>query len=219
MGRKKLRTKEQIVDALNRWFLEHGKPPTIEELRKYLKLGSTRTALRYLEWMENEGEIERWSGSRGIRPLKATNRGLETRQVPLVGVAPAGPFMTAEQNHEGWVRLPKDFFQPENAKFFLLKVKGDSMNQCRINGEYIEDGDLVLVRQQSIARPEEVVVVLIDGEATIKRLSEGQGYYVLKPESSNSKHVPIVVKEDFRVQGIVVRILKKGSAVLNLSNE
>ena len=191
-------------------------PPTVEELRRSLKLGSTRTAFRYLEWLEKEGYIERRHGARGLKPLKVSNKGAQTRSVPLVGVAPAGPFMTAEENLEGWVRLPKDFFQPENAKFFLLKVKGNSMNRCRIYRERIEDGDLILVRQQPVAKVGDVVVALIDGEATIKRFSEGQGYYVLKPESDDPKHVPILVKDEFRVHGIVQKVLKKGSDFLNM---
>ena len=210
MGRRKKFSLEQVLDSLNRWILEHGNPPTVEELRKFLKLGSTRTALRYLEWLEEEGLIERWPGARGLKTLKASGTGLETREVPLVGVAPAGPFMTAEENREGVIRLPKDFFTPQNAKFFLLRVKGDSMNRCKIEGDAIEYGDLVLVRQQAMANPGDVVVILADGEATIKRLSRGQGYYVLRPESSNEKHAPIIVKQGFRVQGVVIKVLKKG---------
>jgi len=216
MGRRKKYSPEQVLDSINQWFLVHGNPPTVEELRKVLKLGSTRTALRYLERLESDGLIERWAGARGLKTLKVNGMGLKTREVPVVGVAPAGPFMTAEENREGMVRLPTDFFKPENAKFFLLRVKGNSMNRCEIKGEKIDDGDLVLVRQQAVARPGEVVVILLDGKATIKRLSKGQGYYILKPESDSPVHAPIVLKNDFRVQGVVQRILKKGSDILSL---
>lgn len=217
MGRKRKLSKEQVLDGINQWIVEHGNPPTVKELQKSLKLGSVRTAFRYLKWLEDEDLIERWPGARGLKTLKTSGTGLQTREVPLVGVAPAGPFMTAKENREGAVRLPTDFFKPQNAKFFLLRVKGDSMNRCKIQGETIEDGDLVLVRQQAVARPGDVVVALVDGEATIKRFSHGQGYYVLKPESTNSAYVPIVLKSDFRVQGIIVRILKKGAQSLHIS--
>ena len=93
------------------------------------------------------------------------------------------------------------------------------MNRATIAGERIEDGDLVLVRQQATADAGDVVVALIDGEATIKRLARGPGYYALKPESSNSTHGPIVVTEDFRIQGVVCRVLKKGSELLGFTGE
>src|SRR3989344_4456936 len=216
MGRKKKLSIEQVLDGINCWIMEHGNPPTVRELQKALKLGSVRTAFRYLKLLEDENLIERWPGARGLKTLKVNGMGLKTREVPVVGVAPAGPFMTAEENREGMVRLPTDFFKPENAKFFLLRVKGDSMNRCKIQEGTIEDGDLVLVRQQAVAKPGEVVVILLDGEATIKRLSQGQGYYILKPEPNNPTHAPIVLKNDFKVQGVVARILKKGSDLLAL---
>ncbi len=63
MGRRKLLNKQQVLDAITRWIVTHGVAPTIEELRRALRLGSTRTVLRYLQWLEDEGEIERWPGA------------------------------------------------------------------------------------------------------------------------------------------------------------
>ncbi|HEY7316257.1 MAG TPA: S24 family peptidase, partial [Candidatus Binatia bacterium] len=79
----------------------------------------------------------------------------------------------------------------------------------------IEDGDLILVRQQERADPGIMVVALVDGEATIKKLVKGPGYYVLQPESTNPKHRPIIVTRDFRIQGIVCKVFKKGAEFLN----
>lgn len=219
MGRKKLLTKEEVLKAINQWLIKTGAPPTIEELRKCIGVGSTRTILRYLKWLEENGDIERWAGARGLRPLKTSNKGLETRAVPLVGTAPAGPFMLAEENLEGWVRLPKEFLQPSSVKFFLLRVKGDSMNRARVHSDLIEDGDLVLVRQQQSSDTGKVVVALIDGEATIKRLLRGTGYFVLKPESTKQQYQPIIVNKDFQIQGIVTRVLKKGTELISIENK
>jgi repressor LexA len=127
--------------------------------------------------------------------------------------------MLAEENHRGWVRLPKDYFKSAGANFFLLRVKGNSMNRAVVNGERIEDGDLALVRQQPRPESGEVVVVLVDGEATIKRLAKGPGYYLLKPDSTNPKHEPIIVAKDFLIQGVVTRILKRGSEFLKFVDE
>jgi SOS regulatory protein LexA len=219
VGRPKLRTKEQVVDALSRWFVRNSVPPTIEELRRFLGVGSTRTVLRYLDALKEEGYIDRWSGARGLRMRKGPASSLETRPIPIVGEAAAGQLMSAEENILGQVQLPKEFLKPPSAKFFLLRVRGDSMNRAKVDGQTIEDGDLVLVRQQERADSGKIVVALVDGEATIKKLIKGPGYYVLQPESSNPKNRPIIVAQDFRVQGIAWRVFKKGVELLQMVEE
>jgi repressor LexA len=219
MARPKLLTKEQVVDALNRWFIRNSVPPTVEELRRLLGVGSTRTVLRYLDVLKEEGYIDRWSGARGLRMRRGQSAGIETQLVPIVGEAPAGQLMPAEENMLGQVQMPKEFLKPPSAKFFLLRVRGDSMNRAKVEGQTIEDGDLVLVRQQDRVDPGKIVVVLVDGEATIKRLVKGQGYYVLQPESTNPKNRPIIVAQDFQIQGIVCRVFKKGGELLEAIGE
>jgi len=220
MARPKLLTKEQVVDALSRWFIRNSVPPTVEELRRLLGVGSTRTVLRYLDALKEEGYIERWSGARGLKMRRRpTARSLETRLVPIVGEAPAGQLMPAEENMLGQVQMPKEFLKPPSANFFLLRVRGDSMNRAKVEGQSIQDGDLVLVRQQDRVDPGKIVVALVDGEATIKKLVKGPGYYVLQPESTNPKQRPIIVTQDFRVQGIVCRVFKKGGELLQAVEE
>ena len=219
MPRPKLLTKEQVIDALNRWFIRNGVPPTIEELRRLLGVGSTRTVLRYLRSLEEEGLIERWTGARGLKLRRGRAVGVETQLVPVVGEAPAGQLMPAQQNILGQIQMPKEFLKPPSAKFFLLRVRGDSMNRAKIEGQTIDDGDLVLVRQQERANPGKLVVVLVDGEATIKKLVKGSGYYVLQPESTNLKNRPIIVTQDFRVQGIVCRVFKKGGDLVQAARD
>jgi repressor LexA len=219
MARPKLVTKEQVIDALSRWFIRNNVPPTVEELRRLLGVGSTRTVLRYLDALKEEGYIDRWSGARGLRMRKGTAASLETRLVPIVGEAPAGSLMPAEENILGQVQLSKEFLKPPSAKFFLLRVRGDSMNRTKVEGQTIDDGDLVLVRQQERADPGKIVVALVDGEATIKKLVKKPGYFVLQPESTNPKHRPTIVAKDFRIQGIVGRVFKNGGGLLNRRGE
>lgn len=219
MARPKLVTKEQVMDALSRWFIRNSVPPTVEELRRILGVGSTRTVLRYLDALKEEGYIDRWSGARGLRMRKGPAPSLETRLVPIVGEAAAGPLMLAEENLLGQVQIPKDFLKPASSKFFLLRVRGDSMNRAKVEGQTIEDGDLLLVRQQERADPGKIVVALVDGEATIKKLVKGPGYYVLKPESTNPRHRPIIVAQAFRIQGTVCRVFKKGGELLSEMEE
>ena len=77
--------------------------------------------------------------------------------------------------------------------------------------------DLVVVRQQATAETGEIVVAFVDGEATIKRLVSGSGYYVLKPES-DKQYAPIILTEDFSIQGVVTRVLKQATILLDSPN-
>jgi repressor LexA len=214
MGRNPLLTKDQVLVALQRWTASHGRAPSAEELRRELRVGSTRTIFRYLQLLEDDGSIERRQGAPGVKLLKPKTIGLQTRAVPIVGQVPAGHPMLAEDNVTGWIRLPKSLATPAADKFFLLQVRGTSMNRACVPGGRIDDGDLVLVRQQVTAHHGDIVVALIDGEATVKRLAVAPGYLVLKPESSDRSHRPILAEDDFRVLGKVTRVLKKGSETL-----
>lgn len=214
MPRKKLLKLDDVLAALERLMAIEGKAPTIEELRQDLGVGSKRTVLRYLKKLEEDGAIRRWSGARGIQLLRRSGSGISTTAIPVVGEAPAGPLMLAEENLGAWLRLPSSILRPASSKFFLLRVRGNSMDQARVEGGLIESGDLVLVRRESVAEPGQIVVALVDGEATIKRLRKGEDYWVLEPQSSDPSNRPIILTEDFRIQGVVVRVIKKGAEIL-----
>ena len=216
MGRKRLFGASQVLAALQAHILKTGQPPTIDELRRALRVGSTRTVFRYLQGLETDGLIERWPGARGLRPLRGrAAKGAATVAIPIVGEAPAGSPFLAEQNIEGWIRVPRAFLRSPKTRSFLLRVRGDSMNRARLGDDRIEDGDLVLVRQEQDASDGDVVVALVDGEVTIKRLRRGSGYAILMPESSNTTHQPIVAEESLVVQGTVERVFKRGATLLS----
>lgn len=215
MPKDRLIHKNAVLLAIRNWLVHHGNPPTIEELRKTLGVGSTRTVIRYLQSLEKEGDIERWPGARGLRLLRDPDHGgVQTVPVPLVGEVAAGTPILAEENREAWLRLPKSI-APTGGRFFLLRVRGDSMNLANVGGERIESGDLVLVRQQPDADENAIVVALVDGEATVKRFVRGPGYFLLKPESSLMTYQPILVDHDFEIQGIVTKVIKKGAELLD----
>lgn len=211
MGRKPALELSRVVAAIERAF-RSGAAPTIRELAHALGGVSTRTVHRYLDLLEQEGWIERWPGSRGMRLLRSRAVTSDTVSIPLVGEVPAGPLLLAEENYEGWVRLPRTFVRAGAQSYYLLRVRGDSMNRARVEGGRIENGDLVLVRQQRNAENGEVVVALVDGETTIKRFHRGAGYIVLKPDSTNRSHQPIIADRRLQIQGVVRRVLNRGSA-------
>lgn len=219
MGRKKLYQPEQVLGTLERWIIQEGQPPTIEELRQALELGSSRTVLQYLQELEDGGYIRRWPGGRGIQILRRPRLGQETRAVPVLGQVAAGALALAEEVPDGWLNLPVEELTPKAAQFFLLRVTGSSMDRAVVGGDRIEDGDLVLVRQQPIAEPGQIVVAFVDGEATVKRLTRLPGYLVLKPESSQGHYKPILVGPGFSILGIVTKVIKKGAELLDLQGE
>lgn len=124
-----------------------------------------------------------------------------TLDVPLVGCAPCGSPLLAEQNVLGVVRIPASAVQ-SGRTYFLLRAQGDSMTEVGI-----EDGCLVLVRQQDVAENKDIVVALIDEEATIKELQRTRDNVFLVPRSRNASHHPIELRDDFRVQGVAVATL------------
>jgi repressor LexA len=214
MGRRPLLTKEKVLVALQHWTARNGGQPSVEELRRELGVASTRTVFRYLQMLEDDGAIKRRPGAPGVKLLKPRAEGAQTRAVAVVGRVPAGALMLAEENIEGWIHLPKAMASPASDKFFLLRVRGTSMNKATVGGNTIDDGDLILVRQQPEARNGDVIVGMVDGEATVKTLVKAPGYVILKPESKDKSHRPIVVDQDFRVAGKVTQVLKQGYGLL-----
>ena len=118
--------------------------------------------------------------------------------MPLVGTVACGTPLLAEENIEAIIPVSVKLAKP-HYKYFLLKASGDSMDQAGIN-----DGDLVLVRQQPAAEIGDIVVALIDDEATIKEFHVSDETIILKPRSTNKQHKPIILTRGFQVQGIVI---------------
>ncbi len=218
MGRKRLYSTQTVLEAIERWILERGVAPTIEELRLELRMGSTRTVLRYLNELEESGAIERWSGARGIRMLRSAIPGsVRTRAIPVVGEVAAGALTHAEQNIDAWLKLPESMLSPASSEFFFLRVRGHSMNRAHLPGGTVEDGDLVLVRREPTTEHGAIVVALVDGEATLKRLVRGPGYFLLKPESDRPEYQPIMLEQEALIQGTAIRVLKQGGALLGMT--
>jgi repressor LexA len=214
MGRRPLLTKEKVLIALQRCIANDDRLPSVDELRRELGVGSTRTVFRYLQLLEDDGAIQRRPGAPGVKLLKPASEGVQTRPVPIVGRVPAGSPLLSDENIDGWIRLPKAMTRPASVQFFLLHVRGTSMNKASVEGGTIDDGDLILVRQQPTARSGDVIVGMVDGEATVKRFVTAPGYGILKPESRDNIHRQIVVNRNFRVLGKVTHVLKKGSRLL-----
>jgi DUF2075 family protein/predicted GIY-YIG superfamily endonuclease len=123
-------------------------------------------------------------------------------RVPLVGSAPAGSPLLAEQNVEEYIKVEKAKLKP-GFTYFILRVEGDSMNLAGIN-----DGDLVLCRQQLKADTGDRVVALLGENVTIKMYDKRDGHRILLPKSSNKIHQPIIPEEGDTVLGIVQEVIE-----------
>lgn len=213
MGRKPMFDRAHVLGVLHDWIVEHGAPPTIQQMATVLKVKSTRTVVRYMQLLEEDGSLER-RGARGVLLHRVPNQSEDTISVPLVGTVAAGALTVADQNIEAWIRIPKTLARPAGGKLFLLRVRGNSMNLAKMGKEHIENGDLVLVRQQATPEAGKVVVATVDGEATLKRYVQGPGYGILKPESTEKHHQQVVVRAGFKINGVVQAILKQGAELL-----
>lgn len=187
------------IKAVRNSIVHFGTAPSVRQLTKELGYKSTYSAMLILDKLVEIGYLERKDGKlRLLKDLKTNDAHARTINVPLVGVAPCGAPLLAEQNIEAMIPVSIQLAKPTH-KYFLLRAVGDSMNLKGIN-----DNDLVLVRQQNTAENGDTVVALIDDEATIKEFEKRKDVVLLKPKSRNKKHHPIILTEDFLIQGKVV---------------
>ena len=195
------------IKKIRNWLVHRGRTPSIRELMKDLGYKSPRSAQDILERLAASGVIKKHPKGdyQLIRDPNSTAHHAQTVNVPIVGTVAAGLPFLAEENVEGFIAVSTSLAKP-GSKYFLLRVKGDSMDQARMN-----DGDFVLVRQQPVAEEGERVVALIDDEATVKELHRSKDVVILKPRSTNKKHNPIILTEDFRIQGVVVATIPKAA--------
>jgi len=177
-----------------------GRPPTVREICAAFGFRSTGTARDHLRALEVKGHLKKLPGkSRGLVPFNWPKiLRVEFPPMPILGRVPAGGPLLAEENIEGSIDFSEEF---AGQKTFALKVHGDSM----IDAGICED-DLVIVRAQNHAEPGEIVVALVDGEATVKRLARRNDKLWLQP--ANRRYDPIPVEGDTKVLGKVIGVIR-----------
>lgn len=176
---------------------EHGISPSYRQIMKALRLGSLATVRRYVMELENQGVLER-SEIGKIIPLPKLQKG-NFVLAPLVGSIVCGIPNLSEQNYEDTFALPTDIFG--KGELFMLHADGNSMIEAGIS-----PGDLLVLRKQDSADDGEIVVALVDGETTLKRLYRRDGKIVLHPENKRMKDI---IVDDCNVQGVLVSCIKK----------
>ncbi|KKS77087.1 MAG: LexA repressor, repressor LexA [Parcubacteria group bacterium GW2011_GWC1_43_11b] len=195
LNKKELAT----VKAIRNSVVHFGTAPSTRQLMQTLGYKSTYSVMLIIDKLVDAGYLTKQDGKiKLIKDLRVSDAHARTVDIPLVGSAPCGAPFLAEQNIETMIPVSIQLAKPSH-KYFLLRAVGDSMNLKNIN-----DGDLVLVRQQNTAENGDTVVALIDDDATIKEFEKRTDVVLLKPKSKNKKHKPIILTEDFMIQGKIV---------------
>jgi len=205
ISEKQLQIFKFIIDSIKKI----GYPPSVREIAEAVGLSSSATVHSHLKKLEDLNYIRRGRGSsRTIEILNSiykdadnTETGLsDITLIPIVGNVAAGIPILAQENIDEYFPVTSDFIK-DNKEVFMLKVKGDSM----VNAGIL-DRDYIIVKKQEIAKNGEIIVALIENEATVKRFLKTDKLIKLIPENDFMK--PIVVK-DVTIVGKVIGVVRK----------
>ncbi|MGI6706874.1 MAG: transcriptional repressor LexA [Clostridia bacterium] len=193
---------KRILDFIKEELHQKGYPPSVREICDAVGLRSTSTVHGHLERLEKKGFIRRDpSKPRAIEVLDdlSYKSKKELVNVPIVGKVTAGQPILAVENIEDTFPLPLDYIH--NSDVFILTVQGESM----VNAGIL-DGDYVIVNQQNYADNGDIVVALLDDEATIKRFYKEKNCIRLQPE--NPYMEPIIARNVI-ILGKVIGVFRK----------
>lgn len=189
---------KEVLDYINLYISENGISPTIEEVKKKLKLKAVSTVHGHLNALEEKDYISRDtnSSSRNISLNKIIKQILE---IPIIGRIAAGQPIEAIEDYSDTVSVVDPKITNTN-DYYALRVAGDSM----IN-EGIFDGDIVVIKKQSVAENGQTVVAIIDeNEATLKKLYREKNRVRLEPRNPNMKSL---FRKDVEIRGVVVKVI------------
>ncbi|HNX28712.1 MAG TPA: transcriptional repressor LexA [Syntrophomonadaceae bacterium] len=191
-----------IMDFIKKQIKESGYPPSVREIGQAVGLKSSSTVHAHLVHLEDMGLLKKDpSKPRTVIPLEQPDLTMvsDTVYLPVVGAVAAGTPILAEQNIDGHMPVPGEFIKSGTS--FILKVKGESMIEAGIL-----DGDFIIVREQPDANNGDIVVALLEDEATVKRLYKHKDHLELIPENSSMQ--PIITSEA-RIVGKVLGLMRR----------
>ena len=197
--------KEQaIFDYIKENIKKNGYSPSIRDIRTALNIKSTSTVHTYLERLERKGYIQKENGkSRTLRIEGLMPDEFDTKEtngmIPLIGRVTAGQPILAVENYEGYIQYPAGLRKMPENDLFALKVTGTSMIEAGIFS-----GDIVIVQKEHMAQNGDIVVALVEEEATVKRFYKENGRFRLQPENKNME--PIYTEEVYilgKVQAVI----------------
>ena len=200
-----LTEKQQFLyEFIEKYQLEYGKSPTLREMREHCNVSSDNSILKHLKALIEKGYIQKDDTPRGIKLLSKVkdrlNNIVEELKLPVVGFIPAGTPNLTEEHIESWMSVGSDL-APNSNNSFMLRVIGDSMIDAGIF-----EGDLVIVDRKKQAKNHDIVVALVDGGNTVKRLVKSGSSFHLKAENPN--YNDILPEESLEIQGVVVGLVR-----------
>lgn len=188
-------TMKKIIEFVEEYYLRYNQSPSTRIIGENVGL-SKGMVYNYLLEMNEKGMIAYDGKTITNDRINKINTGFIG--VPIVGSIVCGAPNLAEENIEEYIPLPEKLFG--KGDFFILRAKGQSMIEAGI-----DDGDLVIVRMQNTAEDGQIVVALVDDEATLKRFYKETGRIRLHPENSNMKDIFV---PNCSIQGVAVKVLK-----------
>ncbi len=188
---------QKFLDYVQRFILKFGQPPSYEEIMAGLGFGSLGTVNWYVKALEEEGHLSRMKGPNGKRALSLIHKEKTTvmAQLPLLGLIAAGEPIEALENAE-MIDVPPFLLHPDN---YVLQVKGDSMID-----EQIHDGDFIVAKKTATAYSGQIVVALIDGEATLKCYVPKSDCVELHSRNPDFPVIKVFPQDDFRINGVLL---------------
>jgi len=196
---RSMERQKEIFEFIKSFFEENGYSPSVREICEATKLRSSSTVHSYLNKLENEGLITRSRLTPRAINISGETRFGRNRRVPLIGTVRAGLPVLAEENFEDVFSFPENLLGVSD-ETFMLRVKGDSM----INAG-IKENDLIMVKKQEDADDGDIVVALIEDEATVKRFYREPDRIRLQPE--NDFMEPIYT-DNVRILGKVIGLYR-----------
>lgn len=190
----------EIYEFLKIYTENKGYPPSVREICEAVNLRSTSTVHGHLKRLEAKGLIRRDpTKPRALEIIEISNNKKEMLNIPIIGKVTAGAPILATENIEDTFPIPIDYIK-HNDELFILKVTGDSMINAGIN-----DGDYAIIEKAPTAANGDIVVALIENEATIKTFYKEKDHIRLQPE--NDTLSPIIV-EDCSILGKLVGLFR-----------
>ena len=188
---------ELIMDYVNEFIQENGYSPSVREIGAAVGLRSTASVSYHLQALQDKGLLQS-PGAKGRK--RAIVTGARPGQIPVVGVVTAGMPILAVENYEGYIDFPRPSRTHTAGDLYALRIQGESMIEAGML-----DGDLIVVEKSCTAEDGDIIVALVEDEATVKTFYRDGNRFRLQPE--NSAMEPIYVDE-LLVLGKVVACMR-----------
>ncbi|MBN2190988.1 MAG: transcriptional repressor LexA, partial [Candidatus Aureabacteria bacterium] len=198
----------QVLNYIKRYISKHDYAPSLEEIKRHLRLSSVSTAHYHVQALQNMGYLKKEDNQPRALDVFSEQKLV---QIPFLGQIAAGEPIEAMEDKES-IAVPQGKIKPGN-NYFALRVTGESMQD-----ENIDDGDIILIKNQQTAENGQKVVALIDNEkVTLKKIYKEKNKIRLEPANPKFKSI-LVPPKNLKIQGVVIDVIKNPYSKTNVSH-